>query len=301
MIHISYSEIVISLVYVLMGIHLFIAFFTSEKQWYVYFQKISVLIFTILMGMGLCLRWIESGHAPFSNMYESMLLFVFSVILVQMFLYLKNDRFCKAIDLNVFLLVFLGYALALPPVSWLINMGNLITGKLFSRNWIVYPDKLPERLNPILDTIWFQIHVPLFFIGFSFLAVGSFLSYRYLINSYHESTESNAIDYFKSSYYLNQIGFLFITAGLVSGAYWAKIAWTRYWNWDPKETWSLILWLIYAFYFHLEKTKLGAPKRMAYISVLGLIIILLCYLGVNVIFPQFTGKDMGLHSYGVIK
>ena len=87
------------------------------------------------------------------------------------------------------------------------------------------------------------------------------------------------------------IGFPFLTIGILSGSVWANEAWGSYWNWDPKETWSLITWIIFAIYLHLRLTKNWDGLKSAILATIGFLSIWICFLGVN-----FLAK--GLHSYG---
>ena len=87
------------------------------------------------------------------------------------------------------------------------------------------------------------------------------------------------------------IGFPFLTIGILSGSVWANEAWGSYWNWDPKETWSLITWIIFAIYLHLRFTKNWDGLKSAILATIGFLSIWICFLGVN-----FLAK--GLHSYG---
>lgn len=87
------------------------------------------------------------------------------------------------------------------------------------------------------------------------------------------------------------IGFPFLTIGILSGSVWANEAWGSYWNWDPKETWSLITWIIFAIYLHLRFTKNWNGFKSAILATLGFLSVWICFLGVN-----FLAK--GLHSYG---
>ena len=93
------------------------------------------------------------------------------------------------------------------------------------------------------------------------------------------------------SYRIIGLGFPFLTMGIISGGVWANEAWGSYWSWDPKETWALITWLIFATYLHARITKGWEGKKTAILGGLGFFVIWICYLGVN-----FLGK--GLHSYG---
>jgi len=93
------------------------------------------------------------------------------------------------------------------------------------------------------------------------------------------------------SYRIIGLGFPFLTIGIISGAVWANEAWGSYWSWDPKETWALITWLVFAIYLHSRLLKGWQGEKTAWIGSVGFFVIWICYLGVN-----FLGK--GLHSYG---
>lgn len=93
------------------------------------------------------------------------------------------------------------------------------------------------------------------------------------------------------SYRIIGLGFPLLTIGIISGAVWANEAWGSYWSWDPKETWALITWLVFAAYLHARITKGWQGKRPAILAASGFLVVWVCYLGVNVL-----GK--GLHSYG---
>lgn len=99
----------------------------------------------------------------------------------------------------------------------------------------------------------------------------------------------NQIDYW--SYRIIGIGFPLLTLGILSGAVWANEAWGSYWNWDPKETWAFITWVIFAIYLHIRITKGWNGTKPALVALLGFFVVWICYLGVNLL-----GK--GLHSYG---
>ncbi|MGQ9837983.1 MAG: c-type cytochrome biogenesis protein CcsB [Cyanobacteriota bacterium] len=94
-----------------------------------------------------------------------------------------------------------------------------------------------------------------------------------------------------TSYRLIGLGFPLLTIGIIAGAVWANEAWGTYWSWDPKETWALITWLVFAAYLHARITKGWQGRRPALLASLGFVVVWICYLGVNLL-----GK--GLHSYG---
>ena len=95
------------------------------------------------------------------------------------------------------------------------------------------------------------------------------------------------------SYRTISFGFPLLTIGIIAGAVWANEAWGSYWSWDPKETWALITWLVFASYLHARITKSWQGEKPALIASVGFVVVWICYLGVN-----FLGK--GLHTYGQI-
>ncbi|MBF0539635.1 MAG: c-type cytochrome biogenesis protein CcsB [Nitrospirae bacterium] len=131
---------------------------------------------------------------------------------------------------------------------------------------------------------------------FSYIVAGIvvFLTWRYgyiikkAINGFNVS-----VDFLDElNYKVIAVGFpIFTLGGLICGAVWADQAWGTYWSWDPKETWSLITWLVYAFYLHARYLKGWRGKKVAVVSVVGFITVIFTYLGVNIFLS-------GLHSYG---
>ena len=93
------------------------------------------------------------------------------------------------------------------------------------------------------------------------------------------------------SYRTITVGFLLLTLGLISGAVWANEAWGSWWSWDPKETWALICWMVYAAYLHTRFSRGWSGRRPALVAVAGIVVIVVCYIGVNLL-------GIGLHSYG---
>jgi len=93
------------------------------------------------------------------------------------------------------------------------------------------------------------------------------------------------------SYRTITVGFLLLSVGLVSGAVWANEAWGSWWSWDPKETWAFITWLVYAAYLHTRLVRGWQGRKPALVASAGLVVIAICYIGVNLL-------GIGLHSYG---
>jgi cytochrome c-type biogenesis protein CcsB len=161
-----------------------------------------------------------------------------------------------------------------------------------------FPSEI-KPLPPILRSYWLPVHTIFAFIGNSIFFVSFFVSLLYLllergikkkrfspISTRFPSLEAlDSINYRCMSY-----GFPFLTIGIITGSIWAGMAWGSYWNWDPKETWSLITWLVYAILIHNRLTIGWRGRKTAYMMILGFFSILFTFLGINFIIG-------GLHSY----
>ncbi|MFH1154304.1 MAG: c-type cytochrome biogenesis protein CcsB [Pseudomonadota bacterium] len=256
---------------------LYIGSWTFRKE---LFAKIGmgVLIAGFLGNTaGILMRWVESynmgyGHAPFSNMYESLVFFSWTVA----FLYIMVEFRYKERTIGVFAtpLIFLAIAYAsLSP-----NIGDKIT-----------------PLIPALKSNWLIAHVITCFLGYSGFAVAFGFSIMYLAKPGPDRTKGllarlpslDIID--ELTHQMVMFGFLFLTIGIITGSVWANSAWGSYWSWDPKETWSLITWFIYAICLHLRMMRGWSGKKIAWVSIIGFMAVLFTYFGVNLL--------PGLHSY----
>jgi len=161
-----------------------------------------------------------------------------------------------------------------------------------------------DPLVPALQSNWLTYHVITCFLGYAGFAVAFGVSIMYLLKigkeEKHEGNKpmggilglfppTKVLD--DMNYKAIMIGFPLLTLGIVTGAAWAYYAWGTYWSWDPKETWSLIVWFLYAAFLHARFTRGWAGRRTAWLSVFGFAATVFCYLGVNLVLS-------GLHSYG---
>ncbi len=188
------------------------------------------------------------------------------------------------------------------------------------------PKEMQEAspLVPALQSNWLMMHVTVMILSYAALILGSLLSVAFLIvtggkdinlkkspdfssslnsnsslllldqsSKTEKSTSFNSLAFTLDnlSYRILGMGFPFLTIGILSGAVWANEAWGSYWSWDPKETWALLTWLIFAIYLHMRLSKGWEGKKPAIIASLGFVIVWICYLGVNLL-------GEGLHSYG---
>jgi len=232
---------------------------------------------------GLALRWYESyqigsgyGHAPLSNIYESLTFFALTIGVI----YLVVERRYQNRVIGVFALPLAFFALAYAS---------------FGTSDQIQP------LIPALKSNWLIAHVIACFIGYSAFGVAFGVSIMYLIQSGRDPElkaggqsrmpDASILD--ELTHQLTMFGFLFLTVGIITGAVWANSAWGRYWGWDPKETWSFITWLIYAALLHFRMMRGWRGKRIAVLSIIGFAAVLFTYFGVNLL--------PGLHSYGALK
>jgi cytochrome c-type biogenesis protein CcsB len=237
----------------------------------------------LVQTVAIILRWKESydlghGHAPLSNLYESVVFFSWTIILIYGIMEVKY----KYRVIGAFVVPF-----ALLGMAW---------AQLGLNSGI-------EPLVPALQSNWLLYHVITCFLGYAAFAVACGISIMYLIKAKQEEGSSNSqaggvIALFPGirvlddlNYRAIMIGFPLLTLGIVTGAAWANYAWGTYWSWDPKETWSLIVWFVYAAFLHARITRGWVGKRAAILSIVGFAATIFCYLGVNLFLS-------GLHSYG---
>jgi cytochrome c-type biogenesis protein CcsB len=237
----------------------------------------------IVQSVAIGLRWKESytmgvGHAPLSNLYESVVFFSWTIILIYGIIEFKY----KYRIVGAFVVPF-----ALLGMAWA----------------QLYLDSGIQPLVPALQSNWLLYHVITCFLGYAAFAVACGISIMYLIKEKMEgpsgdSSAGGIIGQFPGvkvlddlNYKAIMIGFPLLTLGIVTGAAWANYAWGTYWSWDPKETWSLIVWFVYAAFLHARITRGWVGRRAAILSVVGFAATIFCYLGVNLFLS-------GLHSYG---
>ena len=149
-----------------------------------------------------------------------------------------------------------------------------------------------SELMPALRSTWFSFHIGSAVFSYSSFMISACVSIQYL-RLEKKDEEGGAerlerLDYL--SYRMIAFGFLILTVTILTGCIWAEQAWGAFWTWDPKETWALITWLIYAAYLHLRLNKKRQGHSMAVYSLVGIVCVLFTFIGVNVLFA-------GLHSY----
>ena len=285
--------------FVLLLLAMPIAFWSASSAQRTGVVQLLVAVANLLLTTQLVLRWWESGHFPISNLYESLCFLAWACTLTQLLVertWPSPIVAAAATPMGLGCIAFASFAL---------------------------PDQLQTSapLVPALRSSWLVMHVSVIMVSYAALLVGSLLSLAVLFTDRGEAlelrsssigsggyrravatTEGGLIQLQSVQFTTNEqldslsyrtitVGFLMLTVGIVSGAVWANEAWGSYWSWDPKETWALICWLVYAAYLHTRLSRGWQGRRPALVAVAGLIVIAVCYIGVNLL-------GIGLHSYG---
>jgi cytochrome c-type biogenesis protein CcsB len=285
----------------------------STNQIRSFSKKAMIVGYLCITGL-LVIRWLVSDHLPLSNLYESSLFLAWSLTLVYLFL---DRRVCEnnwldAIIAPSVMITYTFATLGLPKEmqqstvlvpalqsNWLmmhvsmmiLSYGALLFGSLLAVTLLTLSPLGPT--NPELRLN--RNHVSIY-IGTENSTSETMKALEDLWRAsellyfeFYRASLVNQIDYW--SYRIIGMGFPLLTIGILSGAVWANEAWGSYWSWDPKETWALITWLIFAIYLHIRMTRGWNGKKPALVASLGFCVVWMCYLGVNLL-----GK--GLHSYG---
>ncbi len=284
------------LAFLLLLIALPVAFWKASESTSSGFVRVLIALTNLVLAAQLLLRWWQSGHFPISNLYESLCFLTWGFTLTQLLIERSiQSSFVQAVLTPISLISISFASFALPEEL-----------------------KAASALVPALKSSWLIMHVSVIMCSYAALILGSLLSFAVLLETQgddlqirgssigiggfkdstnYSSDNNNPITFTRSenidnlSYRTISLGFLLLTFGLISGAVWANEAWGTWWSWDPKETWAFISWLVYAAYLHTRLSRGWQGKRPALIAVLGLFVILICYIGVNLL-------GIGLHSYG---
>jgi cytochrome c-type biogenesis protein CcsB len=223
--------------------------------------------------LALITRYAEAGHTPVTNLHESLSFFAWMIMGV---LLIVNSKY-KVKILGAFItpiaLILMLFAFTLPR------------------------EILP--LAPVLRSFWHPFHVVFAFLGNAIFALAFCCGVMYLIQEKQlKSKKMGAITkrlpplkvLDDLNYQSLKFGFPLLTLGIITGAVWANYAWGRYWDWDPKETWSLITWLLYAALLHQRLTVGWRGRKAAIMAIVGFLAVLFTFLGVNLLLS-------GLHTY----
>ncbi len=251
----------------------FIFFFVTQKKTAGILGFYSAVSGFILHSLSLGIRSISLGYLSASNLYESLSFFSWMIVLVYLLSENRRRSWVNGAFILPLAVLLLGYALALN-------------------------DKL-KPLPPALQSPWLSIHAALCFLGYACFLIAFCLGLMYLWQE--KELKSRKLDAFffrlpalelmdHLAARAISLGFISLTLGIISGSLWAEKAWGAYWSWDPKETWSLITWLVYALYLHGRFIAGWQGRKSAYLAIIGFLCVLFTYFGVSFLLS-------GLHSY----
>jgi cytochrome c-type biogenesis protein CcsB len=231
-----------------------------------------IVILFLIHTAGLVTRWYISGHAPWSNGFESVVYVAWAAMLAGL---IFGRKYPMVVGTAAFLS---GVALFVAHLSW---MNPEVT-----------------NLVPVLKSYWLAIHVAIITASYGFLGLSTFLGIMVmiLIVLRNQSNASKVSGFTEQLTTINEmsatVGLYFLTIGTFLGGVWANESWGRYWGWDPKETWALITVVIYSFIVHMRLIpSLKGLYNYNMASIVGFAFVLMTYFGVNYFLS-------GLHSYG---
>ncbi|MDJ0660231.1 MAG: c-type cytochrome biogenesis protein CcsB [Crocosphaera sp.] len=297
--------------------------------WFPTLGTTGVAIANLCMATLLGARWLEAGYFPLSNLYESLFFLAWGVTAIHLVAeQMSRSALVGVVTTPVAMGITAFAALSLPPEmqtsaplvpalksNWLmmhvsvmmLSYATLMVGSVLAIAFLVvtrnqevelkgssvgtgsYRDKLGRKL---LNNNHKQ--APVSFAqsnGNGGTAVLETLAIESETVTLSPQRLSLADTLDNISYRIIGLGFPLLTIGIIAGAVWANEAWGSYWSWDPKETWALITWLVFAAYLHARITKGWQGRKPAILAASGFVVVWVCYLGVNLL-----GK--GLHSYG---
>ncbi|MDO4879939.1 MAG: cytochrome c biogenesis protein CcsA [Capnocytophaga sp.] len=224
------------------------------------------LLATLCIGVFMVLLWRELERPPLRTLAETRLWYAFFMGII-------------------------GYALyLLYKYKWILSYSAGM-GIVFLAITYLHPDTMNKTLMPALQSVWFIPHVIVYIFAYAMLGMASLTAF-YGIYCYKKGKDTKSISALCDQ--IINVGYVFLTFGLLFGALWAKEAWGHYWTWDPKETWAFITWLGYLVYIHHKyKHKEKQPLHSFIIVAVAFVLLLMCWFGVN----YLPTAQMSVHTY----
>jgi cytochrome c-type biogenesis protein CcsB len=243
-------------------------------------SKITSKIMLSMAGAGFALhsvniifRYVAEGHIPITNPHEATSFFAWCIVLI---FFMLQFRY-KISLLSSFIM----------PIVFVL----MLSSSMLPREM--------KPLSPVLHSYWLGIHTVLAFLGNAAFALAFGIGAMYLVQEHHVKSKRlgglferlpslQTLD--EINYRLITLGFPLLTLAIITGALWAESAWGSYWNWDPRETWSLVTWFIYAIILHARLIAGWRGKRAALLSITGFLTILIAFFGIKLL-------QKGLHVF----
>jgi cytochrome c-type biogenesis protein CcsB len=309
-----FTHISFSIVSIVITIHLITLLVDEIRKLSDSSERGMIAIFLCITGL-LITRWIYSRHFPISDLYESLIFLSWSLSVIHIVPYFKKKKNKKNLSAITASSVIFTQGFATSGLLTEMHHPAILIPALQSEWLIMHVSMMilsyaallcGSLLSVALLVITFRKNINLFGKRNSFLKLNesfSFCEIQYMKetkNVLETASFFSAKNYYKAqliqqldcwSYRVISLGFIFLTIGILSGAVWANEAWGSYWNWDPKETWAFITWIVFAIYLHTRTNINFRGANSAIVASIGFLIIWICYFGVNLL-------GIGLHSYG---
>ncbi|WP_353893844.1 c-type cytochrome biogenesis protein CcsB [Proteinivorax hydrogeniformans] len=234
-----------------------LGFFTIATSW-------------VIHTISLLLRWYAAGYPPLTNQFEFASSFAWGIALCYIFIYQKYRYHGLGIFITPVIFMIAGYGMSLSR-----DISPLMPA--LQSNWLFF-----HVFTAVLSYGAFGVA---FGLGILFIVMNKLKDGKDITRHLPKLEKIDSLIYKTIAF-----GFLFLTLVIVTGAVWAQEAWTRYWAWDPKETWSLITWIIYAIFLHARLKKGLKGQKLAMFAIIGFASVLFTYMGVNMLLPS-------IHSY----
>ncbi len=217
-----------------------------------------------LHSVAIAYRYFAAGHVPITNMHESASFFAWCIALLYLMLHFRYQ-------INML------SSFILPLIFLMMLAASLLPRQI-------------KPLSPVLQSSWLLIHTVFAFLGYAAFTVAFGVGIMYLLQEHYLKRRKlgglfqrlpniQVLD--DINYRMISLGFPLLTLAIITGALWAEDAWGQYWRWDPKETWSLITWFVYATVLHIRLVVGWRGRRAAMLSILGFVAVLFTFFGVN--------------------
>jgi cytochrome c-type biogenesis protein CcsB len=220
----------------------------------------------VLHTANIIFRYVNAGHIPITNPHEATSFFSWCIVLI---FFILQFRY-KIVLLSSFVM----------PIVFIL----MLSSSMLSREI--------KPLSPMLHSYWLGIHTFFAFLGNAAFAMAFGVGCMYLVQEHYVKSKRlgglferlpslQTLD--EINYRLITFGFPLLTLAIITGALWAESAWGSYWNWDPRETWSLITWFIYAIVLHARLVAGWRGKRAAILSIIGFLTIIIAFAGIQLL------------------